>query len=93
MPSLPTERQQQIASFIQSESCRRGIAPTQREIAERFGFASTNSVRSQLRLMEKKGMLSRFPGKARGLDWIALLSVSHWSDISQRVIPDGTSKS
>jgi repressor LexA len=67
MPSLPTERQQQIASFIQSESCRRGIVPTQREIAERFGFASINSVRSHLRLMEKKGMLSRFPGKARGL--------------------------
>ena len=59
MPSLPTERQQQIASFLHSESRKRGIAPTQREIAERFGFASLNSVRSHLRLMEKKGMLNR----------------------------------
>lgn len=67
MPSRPTERQQQIASFLQSESRKRGIAPTQREIAERFGFASLNSVRSHLRLMEKKGMISRLPGKARGL--------------------------
>jgi repressor LexA len=67
MPSLPTERQQQIASFLHSESRKRGSAPTQREIAERFGFASLNSVRSHLRLMEKKGMLNRLPGKARGL--------------------------
>lgn len=68
MPSLPTERQQQIASFLHSETRKRGIAPTQREIADRFGFASLNSVRSHLRLMEKKGMLNRFPGKARGLE-------------------------
>ena len=67
MPSLPTERQQQIASFLHSESRKRGSAPTQREIAEHFGFASLNSVRSHLRLMEKKGMLNRVPGKARGL--------------------------
>jgi repressor LexA len=67
MPSLPTGRQQQIASFLHSESRKRGSAPTQREIAERFGFASLNSVRSHLRLMEKKGMLDRLPGKARGV--------------------------
>jgi len=43
------------------------MMPTQREIAERFGFASPNAVRSHLRLMEKKGMLALLPGKARGL--------------------------
>ena len=67
MHSRPTERQRQIASFLDSESRKRGISPTQREIAEHFGFASLNSVRSHLRLMEKKGMLKRLPGKARGL--------------------------
>ncbi len=67
MPSWPTERQEQIAAFLHSESGKRGVMPTQREIAKRFGFASLNSVRSHLRLMEKKGILSRLPGKARGL--------------------------
>ena len=67
MQSRPTERQRQIASFLNAESRKRGICPTQREIAEHFGFASLNSVRSYLRLMEKKGMLQRRPGKARGL--------------------------
>jgi len=67
MPSRPTERQEQIAAFLHSELRKRGVMPTQREIAERFGFASLNSVRSHLRLMEKKGILTRLPGKARGL--------------------------
>src|ERR1017187_3177507 len=67
MPSRPTERQEQIAAFLHTESRKRGVMPTQREIAEHFGFASLNSVRSHLRLMEKKGMLNRLPGKARGL--------------------------
>lgn len=43
------------------------MMPTQREIAARFGFASPNSVRTHLRLMEQKGMVARLPGKARGL--------------------------
>src|SRR5664279_5496750 len=67
MLSRPTERQRQIASFLNSESRKHGISPTQREIAEHFGFASLNSVRCHLRLMEQKGMLNRLPGKARGL--------------------------
>lgn len=41
--------------------------PTHREIANRFQFASVNSVRSHLRLMERKGMLARQSGKARSL--------------------------
>ncbi|MHB1308004.1 MAG: transcriptional repressor LexA [Limisphaerales bacterium] len=67
MPSPPTARQQDIAVFLESEARERGIMPTHREIAERFGFASQNSVRSHLKLMEKKGMVARLPGKARGL--------------------------
>lgn len=67
MTSRPTARQQQIAAFLNAESRQRGIMPSQREIADRFGFASLNSVRSHLRLMEKKGILIRLPGKARGL--------------------------
>ncbi len=67
MPSPPTLRQQEIAEFLDSEFHRRGMMPTQREIATRFGFASPNSARSHLRLMAKKGMVALLPGKARGL--------------------------
>jgi repressor LexA len=64
---MPTARQRDIADFLESEVRERGLTPSQREIAERFGFASQNAVRSHLRLMEKKGMLVRFPRKARGI--------------------------
>ncbi len=67
MPQTPTTRQMEIAEFLDAEFRRRGMMPTQREIATRFGFASPNSVRSHLRLMAKKGMVSLLPGKARGL--------------------------
>jgi repressor LexA len=67
VPSAPTKRQKQIAEFLSAEFDRRGMMPTEREIAARFRFASRNSVRSHLRLMEKKGMLARQPHKARGL--------------------------
>jgi repressor LexA len=67
MPTRPTSRQQEIAEFLEAEFGRRGMMPTRREIATRFGFASPNSVRTHLRLMAKKGMVTLMPGKARGL--------------------------
>ena len=67
MCAPPTKRQLEIAEYLESELRQRGMMPTQREIATRFGFASLNSVRSHLRLMENKGMLERIPSKARGL--------------------------
>jgi repressor LexA len=67
LSSSPTLRQQEIAAFLAAESRQQGMMPTHREIAAKFGFASPNSVRTHLRLMEKKGMLERVPGKARSL--------------------------
>jgi repressor LexA len=67
MPLPPTLRQQEIAAFLDSEYRCHGVMPTHREIAARFGFASSNSVRTHLRLMEKKGMVLLLRGKARGL--------------------------
>jgi repressor LexA len=67
MSAIPTPRQMEIAEFLGAEFQRRGVMPTQREIAKRFQFASVNSVRSHIRLMERKGMLAREPGKARSL--------------------------
>ena len=41
--------------------------PTCQEIAGAFGFSSPNAVQSHLGLLEKKGVIQRLPGKARGL--------------------------
>ena len=42
--SYLTERQKQILEFIQEYRKDRGIAPTHREICERFGFSSPGGV-------------------------------------------------
>ena len=68
MSSPPTERQEQIAAFLPSESLKLGIAPTQHEIAGLIRFSSLNSVRSHLRLREKKEMLNRRPVQIQGKD-------------------------
>lgn len=62
-----TPRQSQILSFIRKCSEERGGVPSLREIMEEFGFSSTATVASHLDLMEKKGVISRQPGRSRNI--------------------------
>jgi len=62
-----TERQQQVLDFIRSEIDTVGRPPTQHEIKDHFGWASTNAVRTHLRLLEDKGELACDRHQARGL--------------------------
>ncbi len=62
-----TERQRDVLGFIESELERKGVAPTLREIAERFGFASTASAQKHIALLERKGYLRREKHQKRGL--------------------------
>ncbi|MFP4166572.1 MAG: transcriptional repressor LexA [Opitutales bacterium] len=67
MPSKLTQRQREIVTFLETFQREHGMMPTCQEIADAFGFGSPNAVPSHLRLLEKKGVIERFPGKARGL--------------------------
>jgi repressor LexA len=62
-----TDRQQQIIDFLHAEHRRCGIMPSTREIQEHFGFASQTAAVSHLKALEKKGVITRLEGKARGL--------------------------
>lgn len=66
-PNL-TEKQQQIVSFIRDYRARRGIAPTQREICEQFGYSSFGTLQKHLRLLLYKGVLVRDWNQRRSLD-------------------------
>ena len=61
-----TNRQREILAFIESGDKRRGMPPTVREIAARFGMASPNGVFCHLRALEAKGYLKKEPGVSRG---------------------------
>lgn len=63
-----TEKQQQIVAFIREYRSRRGIAPTQREICEHFGYSSFGTLQKHIRLLLDKGVLVRDWNQRRSLD-------------------------
>lgn len=62
-----TERQRDVLEFIEKNLDDCGVAPTLREIAEAFGFASTASAQKHIALLERKGFLRREKHQKRGL--------------------------
>lgn len=66
-----TKPQQAVLDCIQESIRQHGYPPTLREIAEVMGWASTNGVSAHLRRLERKGVLQRRPGTARGMRVLA----------------------
>src|SRR5882762_10358603 len=62
-----TQRQAQIYSFLQEYQRREGVTPTLQEICKHFHFKSINAAREHLRLIERKGLLHRSPGRPRAI--------------------------
>ncbi len=69
-PSFLTERQRQILDFIEDFQSQRGIAPTHREICERFGYSSYGTVHKHLKLLREKGYLRRVQHQKRGIELV-----------------------
>lgn len=63
-----TDRQKDVMEFIRQNAFMYG--PTVREIAAAIGVRSPNAVVGHLKALERKGMIRRLPGKARGLEVI-----------------------
>lgn len=68
MSSFLTERQKAILDFILEFRRQHGIAPTHREICERFGFSSYGTAYKHLKLLAEKGFLKRDRHQRRGLE-------------------------
>jgi repressor LexA len=62
-----TERQKAVYDWIVAYRNSMGYIPSYREIANRFGFRSTNAVTTNLRALERKGYLRLVPGKCRAI--------------------------
>jgi len=71
MASPLTKRQKEILEFVQEFRRERGIAPTHREVCERFGFSSYGTAYKHLRLLADKGFLRRERHQRRGLELLA----------------------
>ncbi len=68
-----TKRQRQVLDFIQQSQQTEGVAPTLREIAGHFGFASPRAASDHVEALCRKGVLSSEPGLARSLRVISRL--------------------
>lgn len=66
-----TERQKEILDFVRAYQRDRGIAPTHREVCDRFGFSSYGTAYKHLRLLADKGYLRRQRHQRRGLELVA----------------------
>jgi repressor LexA len=65
-----TERQRDILQFIKEFQKERGVAPTHREICDRFGFSSYGTVYKHLSLLQKKGLIRRDWNQKRGVELV-----------------------
>lgn len=62
-----TARQRAVLEYIRRHQLERGVAPTHREICDRFGFSSYGTAYKHLRLLAEKGYLKREPHQRRGM--------------------------
>src|SRR5436305_4587538 len=65
-----TETQKASLEFLEEYTRERGIAPTHREICERFGYSSYGTVYKHLKLLQEKGYLKRDGNQKRGIELI-----------------------
>lgn len=65
--NLLTARQQQILNLIVAFHKDHGIPPTQKEVADLMGAASSNAATEVLRSLQRKGALTLLPGVCRGI--------------------------
>ena len=82
--SYLTERQKEILEFIQGYRRERGIAPTHREICEKFGFSSYGTAYKHLKLLQQKGFLKRDWNQKRGIELIRAIP---GAETSERDLP------
>ncbi|MBP9144810.1 MAG: transcriptional repressor LexA [Thermoanaerobaculia bacterium] len=68
MASYLTARQKEILEFIHQFRKEKGLAPTHREICERFGFSSYGTAYKHLKLLSEKGFLKRDRHQRRGME-------------------------
>jgi repressor LexA len=62
-----TPKQQQVLDFIQDYDATVGWPPSFRDIAEHFGFRSSNTVAAYVEALVAKGVLEQKPRRARAL--------------------------
>lgn len=70
MPVTLYKRQRQIVDYLAQYIQRNGYSPTLREIADALGVSSLATVHEHLQALERKHVIRRHEGSARGIELI-----------------------
>jgi repressor LexA len=62
-----TDRQREVYDWICTEYASRGYGIGVREISESFGWASPTAAYCHLKYLEKRGYVTRVPGRANSI--------------------------
>lgn len=62
-----TERQNEVYQWIRDKYAERGFGAGVREISKAFGFASPGAAYCHLHVLEKRGLVTRTPGRANSI--------------------------
>ncbi len=65
-----TDKQRDVLKFIYEQICFKQLAPTIREIGDKFKFSSTGTVRDYLDALTKKGYIRIQEGKSRAIELV-----------------------
>ncbi|MBF0620232.1 MAG: repressor LexA, partial [Candidatus Omnitrophica bacterium] len=65
-----TSKQKEVLKFIYEQIRFKQLAPTIREIGEKFGFSSTGTVRDHLSALVNKGYIRIQEGKSRAIELV-----------------------
>ncbi len=68
MPVIIYRRQEQILGFLRQYIKTHGFAPTLSQIAQALGVSSLATVHEHLTTLERKGLIKRKDGHARGIE-------------------------
>lgn len=81
-----TQRQQEVLNFIIQHQQSNGAPPSQREVAQEFGFRSTTAVADHLRALRRKGYLDYRPHQARSLRVLPQANVAEGSSVRPMMV-------
>lgn len=66
-----TAGQKRVLDFVVHQVAETGLAPTQNEVREHFGWSSVGTVAKHLKKLEEKGYVRRTPRATRGIAVVA----------------------
>lgn len=86
MPVTIYRRQEQILGFLRQYIKTNGFAPTLSQIAQALGVSSLATIHEHLATLERKGLIKKMDGHARGIEIVGQLNGEHEKELTLPIL-------